>query len=172
MKLRLLYSLLLMLPLTVAAQLKVNSNGHTSFLTTANPLSPISINDAGDSDYTVYCKSLMQNSLYCENNGKYGIHILNNADSLACSSTAVRMGIYSISGKSSGSTMIGRNVGVLGYARRSYQSFGVVGRVGSTVRGAGIYGCSNSTYHIDHYCPRKSVNILANLHILKSLTTV
>ena len=23
-----------------------------------------------------------------------------------------------------------------------------------------------------HYCPRKSVNILANLHILKSLTTV
>ena len=27
-------------------------------------------------------------------------------------------------------------------------------------------------YLLFHYCPRKSVNILANLHILKSLTTV
>lgn len=138
-----------MLPLTVAAQLKVNSNGYTSFLTTTNPLSPISINDVGDSDYTIYCNSIKQNGMYCKNSGHYGLHIRNNVDSAVCSSAYDRMGIYSIVGLWSGSTMPGRNVGILGLATRANQSFGVVGRVGSTVRGAAIYGCTGSSYYID-----------------------
>jgi hypothetical protein len=35
-----------------------------------------------------------------------------------------------------------------------------------------MYNAYELMYVTNHYCPRKSVNILANLHILKSLTTV
>ena len=136
MKLRFLFSLFLMLPLTVAAQLKVNSNGYTSFLTTTNPLSPISINDVGDSDYTVYCKSLAKNGIYCSNNGSNGIRLKNRADSAG---TTSRYGIYCQTGSFDYTSLSGKNIGVFGIALNSNNVFGVVGKLFHAGRGA-AYG--------------------------------
>jgi hypothetical protein len=141
MKLRLLYSLLLMLPLTVAAQLKVNSNGYTSFLTTANPLSPISINSTGDTDYTIYCKSLAPNGIYCTNNGSYGIYISNRADSAGVNS---RYGIYCKTGTNNTPYLTGKSIGVYGTAVNSNNVFGVVGKLFHAGKGAGVLGCSKA----------------------------
>lgn len=139
MKLRFLFSLFLMLPLTVAAQLKVNSNGYTSFLTTTNPLSPISINDVGDSDYTVYCKSLAKNGIYCSNNGSNGIRLNNRADSAG---TTSRYGIYCQTGSFDYTSLSGKNIGVFGIALNSNNVFGVVGKLFHAGRGAAVLGCS------------------------------
>lgn len=148
MKLRFLFSLFLMLPLTVSAQLKVNSNGYTSFLTTMTPQSPISINDAGNSDYTVYCKSLTKNGLYCKTNGLYGAYFYNEADSATAPFVYTRIGVNSISGKVLNSFLIGRNVGVLGHAKYSKLAYGLIGKVTNANSGAGVYGTTKNSYGV------------------------
>ena len=140
-----LYSVILALlfALQANAQFKIHSNGYMSFMTTATPLSPISLNCNGNANYFARYEGV-KNGLYLSTTGG------NNAATvyLAPNSTINYALRAQISSPDTSDVVGSYAMGVWGQGGRSMRNYGVVGTItkknGS--KGAGIYGADHALW--------------------------
>ena len=139
--------LLLIAPVLSFAQLKLNSNGYLSFLTTNSPSSPISINGSGNSYCYIHCKSTKRIGLYCEitkdqNAQKYcgDFYVPINEQY----SNSYNVGVRGRATLSMESQSKGYAYGVMGIAQNGNRTIGVFGRATGNHGSAGIYGTTTS----------------------------
>lgn len=120
---------LCVLALSASAQntaLKVQSDGKIAIQTNSTVVSPITINGAGVQDYYMYCNSGEKSGLYIRATGKgYGTNF-------GCKSHAENADL---------------SIGVIGDAgsASTVNSIGILGCIGNTDTGAGIYGTTIRT---------------------------
>lgn len=135
MKKVLLLISLCVLSLSASAQFKVQNDGKIAIQTTSTPLSPISINSAGNSSYYIYCNSSTGKSgTYLNASGNNSGNINGGFFKASSANTAVGMSCYADNsticvGVKGYSVMGGRTIGVVGSTNQSY-----------TQIGAGVYG--------------------------------
>ena len=139
-----LFALLCVSAISANAQLKVASNGNIGFKTQLTPLSPISLNCAGDTAYLISA----------QNNNASGVSI-NISNTIPYQSTygsrihvssSANCSVYGINVYSNGAQLTGScgTYGIVARAETGARSFALSGRVGTCGKGAAIYGTVNS----------------------------
>ena len=126
--------------------LKVQSNGNIAIQTNSTAQSPISINDAGNSSYYIYCKTLEKNGMYVYADGDEESTQLYGGQFFANYSSAYGTGL---SGRADYSDY--RALGLSGYAGHSDECFGVLGHAYDGSTSIGVYGSFNP-YNSSHAC--------------------
>jgi hypothetical protein len=138
------YTFLCVAAISANAQLKVASNGNIGFKTQLSPLSPISLNCAGDTAYLISA----------QNNNASGVSI-NIANTVPFQSTfgsRIQVSsnadcyVYGINVHSSGAQLTGScgTYGIVARAETGARSIALSGRVGTCGKGAAVYGTVNS----------------------------
>lgn len=131
--------------LTSNAQLKVASNGYTSFVSSSTPLSPISVGYAGNSNYEVSIFAEDRYGVYCQtastDNGKrYGGYFNSTVNGVS----GFSIGLYGEALSYNTTYSSGRAYGLYGAAGNatSGYNYGVFGRLGGSQNGSGVFGTS------------------------------
>lgn len=132
------------LALQASAQFKIHSNGYMSFMTTATPLSPISINCAGHANYFARYEGQM-NGLYLATTGANNAATFyltpNNTTNYALRSQIYNPDVPNAVGNYS--------AGVWGFGGYSRNNFGIVGTITKITGqyGVGVYGGDNPFWY-------------------------
>lgn len=124
------------------AQVKIHDNGYISVQTTATPLSPISINCAGNAEYYTYLTG-EKNALYVKTTGNTSNWGVGADFSNYSTSNNFMVGLRSET-RTPGWVDIsrGRSFGVMGLAgyATSGWNYGIFGRIHGNNNGAAVYG--------------------------------
>ena len=139
-------SLFFAFSITVFAQFRIHSNGCISFKTDETPLSPISLNCKGNSQFFLSLQQNTLNGIYCKvsergNSGSVyaGRYIVDgfvrNTNHIALRAEA--------KGDTS-DVRPNRTYGVMSEASHGTQSFAVLGKISDCTGGAAIYGSTSS----------------------------
>ena len=133
------------LALQASAQFKIHSNGYMSFMTTATPLSPISINCAGHANYFARYEGQMNGLYLATTSGSNAATFYLTPNSMA--NYALRAQIYYPEATETVGTF---SAGVWGFGGHSLNNYGVVGTITNRTGqyGVGVYGADNPLWYV------------------------
>lgn len=133
------------LALQASAQFKIHSNGYMSFMTTATPLSPISINCAGHANYFARYEGQMNGLYLATTSGSNAATFYLTPNSMA--NYAMRAQMYYPEATETVGTF---SAGVWGFGGHSLNNYGVVGTITNRTGqyGVGVYGADNPLWYV------------------------